>query len=108
MDIDYLLWLQDLRNASHPMLQKFFSILGSNAFLFLVLLIPCIVYWCVSKRKGQVAKDFRNVIADLRLVVMVYQSFNTDRLDEREKEIANIFEAMRMARKKFANGKGAR
>ena len=39
---------------------------------------------------------------------MTYQSFNTDRLDEREKEIANIFEAMRVARKKFANGKGVR
>ena len=36
---------------------------------------------------------------------MTYQSFNTDRLDEREKEIANVFEAMRVARKKFANGK---
>ena len=47
-------------------------------------------------------------IADLRLVVMTYQSFNTDRLDEREKEIANVFEAMREARKKFANGKGVR
>lgn len=57
-----------------------------------------------SKRKGQAAKDFRNVIADLRLVVMVYQSFNTDRLDEREEEIESIFAAMREARKTFAVG----
>ena len=46
-------------------------------------------------------------IADLRLVVMTYQSVNTDRLDEREKEIANVFAAMREARKKFADGKKA-
>lgn len=46
-------------------------------------------------------------IADLRLVVMTYQSFNTDRLDEREKEIANVFAAMREAMKKFADGKKA-
>ena len=44
---------------------------------------------------------------------MTYQSFNTDRLDEREKEIANVFAAMREARKKFADvkkavGKGAK
>lgn len=45
--------------------------------------------------------------ADLRLVVMTYQSFNTDRLDEREKEIANVFAAMREVRKKFADGKKA-
>jgi len=38
---------------------------------------------------------------------MTYQSFNTDRLDEREKEIANVFAAMREARKKFADGKKA-
>ena len=62
-----------------------------------------------AKRHGaQKAQDFRSIIADLRLVVMTYQSFNTDRLDEREKEIANIFEAMREARKKFANSKKAR
>ena len=61
-----------------------------------------------AKRHGaQKAQDFRSIISDLRLVVMTYQSFNTDRLDEREKEIANIFEAMRVARKKFANGKAA-
>ena len=62
-----------------------------------------------AKRHGaQKAQDFRSIIADLRLVVMTYQSFNTDRLDEREKEIANIFEAMREARKKFASEKKSR
>lgn len=61
-----------------------------------------------SKRKGQAAKDFRDVIADLKLVVMVYQSFNTDRLDERETEIASIFAAMRGAREQFVGGKSIR
>ena len=49
-----------------------------------------------------------SIIAGLRLVVMTYQSFNTDRLDEREKEIANVFAAMREARKKFTNSKKTR
>ncbi len=54
-----------------------------------------------AKRHGaQKAQDFRDIIANLRLVVMTYQSFNTDRLDEREKEIDNVFAAMREARKK--------
>ena len=62
-----------------------------------------------AKRHGaQKAQDFRSIISDLRLVVMTYQSFNTDRLDEREKEIANVFEAMREARKKFTNSKKTR
>ena len=52
-----------------------------------------------SKRKGQKAQDFRNVIGDLKLVVLTFQSFNTDRLDEREPEIKSIFTAMREARK---------
>ena len=61
-----------------------------------------------AKRHGaQKAQDFRNIIADLRLVVMTYQSFNTDRLDERETEIANVFAAMREARK-IGNNKNNR
>ena len=62
-----------------------------------------------SKRHGgQKAKDFSGIIGDLKLVVMTYQSFNTDRLDEREKEIANVFSSMREARKKFASAKKTR
>ena len=57
-----------------------------------------------SKRKGQAAKDFQGVIADLKLVVLVYQSFNTDRLDEREQEIESIFAAMREARTNLSAG----
>ena len=59
----------------------------------------------VSKRTGQLARDFSNVISDLRLVVMTYQSFNTGRLDEREKEIASIFAALRDARKNLADSR---
>lgn len=55
-----------------------------------------------SKRHGgQKAKDFLGVVGDLKLVVMTFQSFNTDRLDEREKEIDNIFSSMREARKNW-------
>ena len=55
MDFDYLLWLQGLRGASHPILQAIFSFLGTNAFFMIILLVPCVVYWCIDKRKGMLA-----------------------------------------------------
>lgn len=55
MDFDYLLWLQGMREGSHPLLQAFFTFLGTNACFVLVLFIPCIVYWCIDKRKGMVS-----------------------------------------------------
>ena len=51
-----------------------------------------------SQRKGQKAADFKNVIGDLKLVVLTHQSFNTGRLDERLEEIDSICQAMREAR----------
>ena len=55
----------------------------------------------LSKRWGeQKTEDFRDIIGDLKLVVMTWQSFNTDRLNEREEEIENIFSAMREAARK--------
>ena len=51
-----------------------------------------------AKRKGQTAADFRHVIGDLKLVVMIYQSFNSGRLDGRDEEINAVLSALRAAR----------
>ena len=63
----------------------------------------------ISETARAKARDFIDNEKQFQLGFLpTEQSFNTDRLDEREKEIANVFEAMREARKKFARGKGAR
>ena len=56
---------------------------------------------CHAKRFGhQTAEGFEPYVEDLRLVVLAFQSFNTGRLDEREEEIRQIFEALKTARKR--------
>ena len=54
-----------------------------------------------ERRKGQCAEDFRDVIGDLKLVVMVYQSFNSGRLDGRYEEITAVLNALREARARW-------
>lgn len=51
MDIKYLLWLQDLRNASGNVLTPFFEWISLFAVTHLVM-IPAFIYWGVDKRKG--------------------------------------------------------
>ena len=51
MDIQYLLWLQEWRNATNNALTPFFeqlSLFGVRD----ILLLPAFVYWCVDKRSG--------------------------------------------------------
>lgn len=55
MDIEYLLWLQDIREAAAPVVQLFFSFLGSEAALAAAMVIPCVMYWCIDKQSGTFA-----------------------------------------------------
>ena len=51
MDIEYLLWLQEWRNATSNALTPLFeqlSLFGVRD----ILLLPAFVYWCVDKRSG--------------------------------------------------------
>ena len=51
MDIEYLLWLQEWRNATNNALTPFFeqlSFFGTRD----VLLLPAFIYWCLNKRSG--------------------------------------------------------
>lgn len=52
MDIDILLWLQGLREAMPYVVEKFFVIISAIAINPALALIPCIIYWCLDKRKG--------------------------------------------------------
>ena len=51
MDINYLLWLQDLRLATHDALTPFMQWVSSFSVSYL-LLLPAFIYWCWDKRRG--------------------------------------------------------
>ena len=51
MDIEYLLLLQNFRNAINDALTPFLESLSLYAVTYLVI-IPALIYWCVSKREG--------------------------------------------------------
>lgn len=52
MDIDILLWLQGLREAMPSFVEKFFVVISAIAINPALALVPCIIYWCIDKRKG--------------------------------------------------------
>ena len=51
MDIQYLLWLQDLRNATGGVLDEFFNALSKFA-VDIMPFLPFIIFWGVSKKWG--------------------------------------------------------
>ena len=51
MDLTYLLWLQDLREATGNILTPFMNAVSYIA-VRIIILVPFFVYWCVSKRDG--------------------------------------------------------
>ncbi len=51
MDIEYLLFLQNWRNATNNMLTPFMEWISLFAVTYLIL-IPIFVYWCLDKKKG--------------------------------------------------------
>ena len=54
MDIAYLLFLQRIRGAVSPFWERFFNAVSVwDLSIYAVLLIPCLLYWCVDKRRGQ-------------------------------------------------------
>ena len=53
----------------------------------------------ISKRlTGQKPEGFVPVVGELKLFIMVFQSFNSGRLDERYEEIEHIFKALKKSR----------
>lgn len=50
---------------------------------------------CAQRHGKETAERLREITGDLRLVMMVYQSFNTDQLDKRIVEVENILNVLR-------------
>ena len=81
MDIEYLLWLQNFREATGNVLTPFMIWLSDfvhGGFL----LVPVFVYWCINKRGGMflmlsmAVSDFLNDI--LKMTFCVYRPFVRD------------------------------
>ena len=53
MDISYLLLLQGIREKLGPAVEVFMGIISAIDVHAMVILIPAILYWCLSKRDGQ-------------------------------------------------------
>ena len=54
MDLDYLLFLQEIRQSLPPCVEHFFATLSAINVHPLLFTIPFIIYWCVDKRRGQI------------------------------------------------------
>lgn len=55
MDITYLLWLQGLRESAPQAFQALLSFMGSEVATVITMLIPCVMYWCIDKRRSTLA-----------------------------------------------------
>jgi membrane-associated phospholipid phosphatase len=52
MDIEYLLWLQGLRESAPEFLQSLIAFLGAEWASYIAMAMPAVVYWCVDRRRG--------------------------------------------------------
>lgn len=53
MDISYLLYLQNLREATNHVLDKFFVYVTGYGEMAYLLPIFALIYWCINKRTGE-------------------------------------------------------
>ena len=53
MDISYLLWLQGIREALPGFVEQFFVIISAIGASTGLVLLPCLLFWCLDKRGGQ-------------------------------------------------------
>ncbi len=81
MDIEYLLWLQNFREASGNILTPFMQWVSDFTFGELFL-IPLLMYWCINKRNGMFLLLSVSVssflIAILKMTFCVYRPFIRD------------------------------
>ena len=81
MDIEYLLWLQNLREASNNVLTPFMQGVSDFAVGSL-LLVPIFIYWCINKRNGLFViasyglSEFINAV--VKLTACVYRPWIRD------------------------------
>lgn len=53
VDISYLLWLQGIREALPPVVEDFFVLVSEIADSKVLVVIPCLLLWCLDKRAGR-------------------------------------------------------
>jgi hypothetical protein len=57
--INFLVWLQNVRVLTGGILDKFFLSLTTFGELFLPTVIMCLVYWCVDTRERYTAEGLK-------------------------------------------------
>ena len=55
MDIEYLLWLQGIRESSAPFVRELFRFLGGDGLIAVMLPLVCLAYWCLDRDRGMLA-----------------------------------------------------
>lgn len=82
MDIEYLLWLQNFRDSCGEILTPFMVWVSNDFAEGVLLIVPFIVYWCMSKRGGMflllsmsISQFLANVI---KMTFCVYRPFIRD------------------------------
>ena len=82
MDIEYLLWLQNLRDSCGEILTPFMVWLSDDFAEGVLLIVPLIVYWCMSRRGGMflllsmgISQFLANVV---KMTFCVYRPFIRD------------------------------
>lgn len=53
MDISYLLWWQGIRESLPEVVEHFFVVVSALAVHNALVLIPCLLFWCLDKRAGR-------------------------------------------------------
>ena len=53
MDIQYLLWLQVLRESLPSIVEQIFVVISAIAASSALIILPCLLYWVIDKRAGQ-------------------------------------------------------
>lgn len=71
MDVDILLWFQSIRNSFLDGFFNFFSFLGSDIF---VLLLIATVYWCYNKKTGILMAFNLYIVGAINAVLSTYVS----------------------------------
>ncbi len=53
VDISYLLWLQGIREVLPSFIESFFALVSAIAASSALVVLPCLLYWCLDKRGGE-------------------------------------------------------
>ena len=82
MDISYLLFLQNLRDSTNHILDKFFVYVTGYGEMVYLLPIFALVYWCINKKAGEfmfISLAFSRMINGLiKIIACVYRPWIRD------------------------------